>query len=107
MHWLGNYKSLQGYATLELDMSKAYDWIEWGYLKTLMMHMGFHPQCVESIMYEQSIRLDCVALIMRYVESVMYAFRVNDSITIPISSGRELQQGLTALLAQFQQDSMI
>ena len=32
-----------GHVALKLDMSKAYDRLEWGFLKKIMEKMGFYP----------------------------------------------------------------
>lgn len=37
-------------ATLKIDMSKAYDQIEYGFLKAMMLRMGFIESWVELIM---------------------------------------------------------
>ena len=35
-----------GYMAMKLDMSKAYDRIEWNFLIKIMERMGFHPKWV-------------------------------------------------------------
>ena len=52
-----------GYMAIKLDMSKAYDWIEWVYLENIMRKMGFCEQWI--------------GLIMACVQSVTYSILVN------------------------------
>ena len=47
-----------GHMALKLDMSKAYDRLEWGFLEKTMDKMGFHPiwigwimECIKSVTY--------------------------------------------------------
>lgn len=60
-------------------MSKAYDRIEWKYLRSLMFQMGFDPSWVK--------------LILNCVSSVTYSFRINNRIVGKISPIRGLRQG--------------
>ena len=53
-----NYKSgSTGYMALKLDMSKAYDRVEWNFLEKLMLRMGFERwvglimTCVKTVTY--------------------------------------------------------
>ena len=34
----------KGYMALKLDMSKVYNWVEWNFLKGIMLQMGFATQ---------------------------------------------------------------
>ncbi|MCH80906.1 replication protein A 70 kDa dna-binding subunit, partial [Trifolium medium] len=68
-----------GDVALKLDISKAYDLIDWEYLKDVMIKMGFSLQWVNWI--------------MMCVESVDYSVIVNNEIVGPIIPGRGLRQG--------------
>lgn len=68
----------EGVAAIKLDMSKAYDRVEWGFLEKIMFQMGFHERWVQ--------------LIMQCVASVSYRIKVNTEYTVRITPQRGLRQ---------------
>lgn len=79
-HYMRNKRSGQvGYAAFKLDMSKAYDRVEWSFLHDMMLKLGFHT--------------DWVNLIMKCVSTVTYRIRVNGELSESFSPERGLRQG--------------
>jgi hypothetical protein len=79
-HYMQNKRrGLEGCATLKLDMSKAYDRVEWEFLRRMMSKLGFHR--------------DWVNVGMRFISPVTYKFKVNGELTEEIVPTRGLRQG--------------
>lgn len=68
----------RGNFALTLDMSKAYDRIEWDFLAGMMLKLGFHS--------------DWVVLVMRCVCSVTYTVGINEGVSDCFSPSRGLRQ---------------
>ncbi|XP_042948632.1 uncharacterized protein LOC122281317 [Carya illinoinensis] len=72
-------KGRDGFMALKLDMSKAYDRIEWPFLKSVLHQVGLDQKWVN--------------LIMRCVESVSYSFIFNGTPQDTFYPTRGLRQG--------------
>ena len=69
----------QGFMAMKLDISKAYDRVEWRLLEAIMERMGFASQWIN--------------LIMMCVRRTQYAVLVNGTLTGRIPPTRGIRQG--------------
>ncbi|KAL8122007.1 hypothetical protein AgCh_018659 [Apium graveolens] len=80
MHYLkGRKVGKYGYMALKLDMCKAYDRIEWNFLKAIMLKMGFSQWWVH--------------LVLQCVTTVVYSINHGEHELDPIHPTRGIRQG--------------
>lgn len=75
----GRMGGKQGFMALKLDVSKAYDMMEWDFLKGIMKKMGFASKWIQ--------------LAMTFVITVSYSILVNGQSQGLIHPTRGLRQG--------------
>ncbi|KAL0439752.1 UNVERIFIED_CONTAM: hypothetical protein Slati_2458200 [Sesamum latifolium] len=114
-----------GHATLKLDLSKAYDRVEWSFLESVLAKIGFHPRfiflihlCVSTVSYsflldealshllskaEMSGELRGVS-ISRYGPHVLHLLFADDTLII-CQATREAMLCVTRILKEFEEAS--
>ena len=80
LHYMRNHtKGKSGFMALKLDMSKAYDKVEWAYMEKVLVQLGFHDRWVK--------------LMMACITTASYSVLINGEPHGHITPSRGLRQG--------------
>lgn len=80
MHYLEHKKEgKENFMAVKLDISKAYDLVEWNFIEDVMEKMGFHEKWIQ--------------LIMKCITTVSYYVIINGVVQGSIFPTRGLRQG--------------
>jgi hypothetical protein len=79
IHYLSRKKGVTSACAVKLDMEKAYDRVEWSYLQSIMLKLGFSEGWVSRI--------------MKCVESIRFSVRVNGHFSEMFLPSRGIRQG--------------
>ena len=80
MHYLEHKKEgKENFMAVKLNMSKAYDRVEWGFIEGVMEKMGFHGKWIQ--------------LIMKCITTISYSVITNGAVHGCIFHTRGLRQG--------------
>ncbi|KAG8475435.1 hypothetical protein CXB51_032213 [Gossypium anomalum] len=69
----------KGFMTVKLDMSKAYDRVQWDFIKQIMIRMGFATRWIE--------------IIMKCITTVSYSVVMNGQLGVKFQPHKGLRQG--------------
>lgn len=78
-HYLKRKKGKMGACAVKLNMAKAYDRVEWNYLRGIMLQLGFSDNFVTTV--------------MKCVTTVSFSIRVNGHLSAPFKPTRGIRQG--------------
>jgi hypothetical protein len=79
VHSIRTRKKKKPLCAIKLDMTKAYDRVEWIFLEQMMLKLGFHQAWVD--------------VVMRCVRTVRFSVRLNGGLSSDFSPSRGIRQG--------------